>query len=245
MRINTIIKIPQTSQFKDNKLSGSKAKIVGVEPELAGDAHASFRRGHIVEFKLEQTRQTMADGMRATRIGTRNFQHMQAFVDDMLVVTEKEIAKAILAARGDRVTPVSVRRWIEKQERQLEVTHNMMALEKLGSQVTVIGCDVSNNESLQKVMSQIGKTHNNIDLLIHGAGFEESKFIHQKDEHSFGWTFKPKASSLTSLTNMQPICRKTLKLIATPTSGTGIYRLMQMAIRRPYLPLSVVRCERD
>lgn len=77
------------------KLSGSKAKIIGVEPELAGDAHASFKRGEIVEFDIEQTRQTMADGMRATRIGARNFQHMQAFVDEMVVVTEEEIAEAM------------------------------------------------------------------------------------------------------------------------------------------------------
>jgi len=77
------------------KLSGNKTKVIGVEPELAGDAYASFKLGEIVEFDLEQTRQTMADGMRATRIGSRNFQHLQAFVDDMVVVTEEEIAKAI------------------------------------------------------------------------------------------------------------------------------------------------------
>jgi len=77
------------------KLSGNKTKVIGVEPEVAGDAHASFKLGEIVEFDLEQTRQTMADGMRATRIGSRNFQHLQAFVDDMVVVTEEEIAKAM------------------------------------------------------------------------------------------------------------------------------------------------------
>lgn len=77
------------------KLSGNKTKVIGVEPELAGDAHASFKLGEIVEFDLEKTRQTMADGMRATRIGSRNFQHLQAFVDDMVVVTEEEIAKAM------------------------------------------------------------------------------------------------------------------------------------------------------
>jgi len=33
------------------KLSKPEAKIVGVEPELAGDAQASFRAGEIVKFR--------------------------------------------------------------------------------------------------------------------------------------------------------------------------------------------------
>ena len=32
------------------KLSGSKAKVIGVEPELANDAQQSFRKGEIVQL---------------------------------------------------------------------------------------------------------------------------------------------------------------------------------------------------
>lgn len=47
------------------KLSGKATKIIGVEPEIANDAQLSFRQGKIHKLPLSQTRQTMADGMRA------------------------------------------------------------------------------------------------------------------------------------------------------------------------------------
>ena len=77
------------------KLGGSGARVIGVEPELAGDARASFERGEIVEFELAQTRRTMADGLRATRVGAVTFEHMKAFVDDVITVSEEEIAEAM------------------------------------------------------------------------------------------------------------------------------------------------------
>ena len=77
------------------KLGGSGARVIGVEPELAGDAKASFEQGEIVEFELAQTRRTMADGLRATRVGAVTFEHMRAFVDDVVTVSEEEIAEAM------------------------------------------------------------------------------------------------------------------------------------------------------
>src|SRR5262249_12881308 len=41
------------------------AKVFGVEPEVAADAQASFRAGHIVKFPVEQVLSTCADGLRA------------------------------------------------------------------------------------------------------------------------------------------------------------------------------------
>lgn len=112
---------------------------------------------------------------------------------------QKEIAKATLAATGKRVTPVVIKKWIEKHERQLEVTRNMKALKDLGSSVRILSCDVAEDDSLQASMDAIARDYPPVDLLIHGAGFEESKFIHQKDEQSFAWTFAPKAASMASL----------------------------------------------
>jgi threonine dehydratase len=77
------------------KLSGSSAMIVGVEPELANDAQLSFRCGRIETLPLEQTQQTIADGMRATRIGRITFAHIQAYVDDIITVSEAEIKEAM------------------------------------------------------------------------------------------------------------------------------------------------------
>jgi malonyl CoA-acyl carrier protein transacylase len=135
---------------------------------------------------------------------------------------QKEIAKATLAAKGDRVTPVTIRRWIEKQERQLDVTANMDALVQLGSTVQVLQCDVADAGSVERAIQTTCAKHDQIDLLIHGAGFEESKFIHQKDENSFHWTFKPKAAALSVLmTGLKPARVMTMGSVAGRFGNAG------------------------
>ncbi|MDR3748327.1 MAG: threonine/serine dehydratase [Acidobacteriota bacterium] len=77
------------------KLSGSKAKVIGVEPELANDAQQSFRKGEIVELSPERVSSTLADGLRTQSIGPLNFEHIRQFVDDIITVTEDEIRSAM------------------------------------------------------------------------------------------------------------------------------------------------------
>jgi threonine dehydratase len=77
------------------KLSGSKARVIGVEPELANDAQQSFRKGEIVELPAERVSSTLADGLRTQSIGPINFEHIRAHVDDMITVTEDEIRAAM------------------------------------------------------------------------------------------------------------------------------------------------------
>ncbi|MGA8540440.1 MAG: threonine/serine dehydratase [Terriglobales bacterium] len=72
-----------------------KVRVIGVEPELAGDAQASLRAGQIISFKAERVLQTMADGLRTQSIGTINFEHIRAYVDDIISVTEDEIREAM------------------------------------------------------------------------------------------------------------------------------------------------------
>jgi threonine dehydratase len=79
------------------KLSNPKVKVIGVEPELASDAQASLRAGRIVSFPAEQVSQTLADGLRTQSIGTINFEHIRAYVDDIVTVTENEIREAMRA----------------------------------------------------------------------------------------------------------------------------------------------------
>jgi threonine dehydratase len=74
-----------------------RAKVFGVEPELAGDTAESFRTGKIVTWGAELTSQTIADGLRTQSVGVRNFAHIQAFVDGVITVTETEIRAAMRA----------------------------------------------------------------------------------------------------------------------------------------------------
>ncbi len=77
------------------KLNGSSAKVVGVEPELANDAQQSFRSGGIVKLPAERVSSTLADGLRTQSVGTRNFEHIRKYVDDIVTVTEDEIRDAV------------------------------------------------------------------------------------------------------------------------------------------------------
>ena len=77
------------------KLSGSTAKIVGIEPELANDAQQSFRKGEIVKLSAERVSSTLADGLRTQSVGPLNFEHIRKWVDDIITVTENEIRNAV------------------------------------------------------------------------------------------------------------------------------------------------------
>jgi threonine dehydratase len=77
------------------KLTNPKVKVIGVEPELAADAQASFRQGKIVQFPAEQVSRTLADGLRTQSIGPINFEHIRAYVDDIITVTEDEIRQTM------------------------------------------------------------------------------------------------------------------------------------------------------
>jgi threonine dehydratase len=77
------------------KLSKPNVKVIGVEPALAGDAQASFRSGRIVEFEADQVSQTLADGLRTQSIGPINFEHIKAYVDDIVTVSEDEIRETM------------------------------------------------------------------------------------------------------------------------------------------------------
>ncbi|MGB6384380.1 MAG: threonine/serine dehydratase [Terriglobales bacterium] len=79
------------------KLSNPKIRVIGVEPELASDAQASLRAGRIVSFPAEQVSQTLADGLRTQSIGAINFEHIRAYVDDIVTVTEDEIRETMRA----------------------------------------------------------------------------------------------------------------------------------------------------
>jgi threonine dehydratase len=86
------------------KLTNPAIKMIGVEPELAADAQASLRAGHIVSFPAGEVSQTLADGLRTQSIGEINFEHMRAYVDDIVSVKEDEIREAVRALSANPKT---------------------------------------------------------------------------------------------------------------------------------------------
>lgn len=81
-----------------------RARIVGVEPELAADARESLSAGRIVAWPAELVGRTIADGTRTQAIGRRTFAHLSALMDDVVTVTEGEIVAGVrLAAEESRL----------------------------------------------------------------------------------------------------------------------------------------------
>jgi threonine dehydratase len=76
----------------------SSIRVIGVEPATADDAYLSWKACHIVS--LPKSPATMADGVRTVAIGKRNFDVMfvNRLVDEIVTVTEEEIATAVRVA---------------------------------------------------------------------------------------------------------------------------------------------------
>jgi threonine dehydratase len=91
------------------KWSRRDVRVIGVEPEVAADARASFKSGKLVELAAEEVSRTLADGLRTQSIGPINFEHIQKYVDDIITVSEQEIYAAArrLAANPQTVAEPS------------------------------------------------------------------------------------------------------------------------------------------
>ena len=68
-------------------------RIIGVEAEAAPSARASRDAGEIVKITSSRT---LADGIATKRVGQNTFPIIEALVDDLVTVSEEEIASAIL-----------------------------------------------------------------------------------------------------------------------------------------------------
>ncbi len=68
-------------------------RVVGVEVEAAPSAHRSLDAGRIVQV---ETGETLADGIAVKAPGAVTFPLLQRYVDDLVLVGEEEIARAIL-----------------------------------------------------------------------------------------------------------------------------------------------------
>jgi threonine dehydratase len=82
------------------KALSPRARVVGVEPELAADAMESWRTGRRVAWPAERTHRTIADGLRVTCVGELPWEHIRAHVDDIVTVTEEEIREAVRVLAG-------------------------------------------------------------------------------------------------------------------------------------------------
>ena len=91
------------------KALAPNARVIGVEPELAADARESLAKGEIVRWDGSLTTRTMADGLRVEHLGWLPFLHLRRFMDEIVTVSEEEMAEAMrqLATRGRLIVEAS------------------------------------------------------------------------------------------------------------------------------------------
>jgi threonine dehydratase len=77
------------------KLSAPGIQVWGAEPELAADAKESFETRRLVKWPAEKTIRTIGDGLRTQSLGALNFEHVMAYVDGIVAVSEDEILSAM------------------------------------------------------------------------------------------------------------------------------------------------------
>jgi threo-3-hydroxy-L-aspartate ammonia-lyase len=72
-----------------------RARVVAVEPELAGDLAAGFAAGRRVTWPVADTFRTIADGLRVSPVGELPWELIREHVDDVLTVSEDAIRDAM------------------------------------------------------------------------------------------------------------------------------------------------------
>lgn len=68
-----------------------EVRVIGVEPELAGDLAEGFHAGTHATWSTDRTTRTIADGLRGGSVGQLNWEHITKYVDDVLTVSEDAI----------------------------------------------------------------------------------------------------------------------------------------------------------
>jgi threonine dehydratase len=72
-----------------------RAKVIGVEPELAADARESLHSGTRVAWPAKDVARTVADALRVERVGELTFPHIRELVSDIVTVTDDEMLSAV------------------------------------------------------------------------------------------------------------------------------------------------------
>lgn len=73
------------------KLSKPDTKVIGVQPEKANAAYVSMEKGEATAIDYWDS---MADGLSARRPGEYPFSHLQEYMDEIVLISEQDIANA-------------------------------------------------------------------------------------------------------------------------------------------------------
>ena len=101
--------------------------------------------------------------------------------------------KADLATQHRRVTPKMVEDRLKPLRVAEEARRNVEAMEALGAAVSVRTLNLADADAVRTEVAAMRKKNPRIDIVIHGAGVEESRLLPDKDEAAFRRVYEGKA----------------------------------------------------
>ncbi|MCF8035298.1 MAG: SDR family NAD(P)-dependent oxidoreductase [Desulfobacteraceae bacterium] len=131
----------------------------------------------------------------------------------------KSVLAEQLKVKQEKVRPMDVEEAYNRLIGQREIRDNLALMRAAGSEVRYYQADVTDAESLGRVMADIYDAYGRIDGVVHGAGRIEDKLVRDKDIESFDRVFDTKADSLFLLTwSLRP---ESLRFFALFSSVAG------------------------
>jgi NAD(P)-dependent dehydrogenase (short-subunit alcohol dehydrogenase family)/phosphopantetheinyl transferase/3-hydroxymyristoyl/3-hydroxydecanoyl-(acyl carrier protein) dehydratase len=117
------------------------------------------------------------------------------------IAQRKQDIKDRMTASGIQFTPAMVEKELDQVRKANDGFINMQEMMKLGATVQFVQCDVAQNPSVQSAFQAIEQQTDRIDLVIHGAGVEESKLLEDKDLAGFRRVYFPKVQGALNIIN--------------------------------------------
>ncbi len=98
-----------------------------------------------------------------------------------------------LKAKGERATPAMVEKEIMGLERAAAALGARQAIERAGGRSYWYGCDLRDGAAVAKACATVRERSPRVDVLLHGAGLEISRFLKDKEPREFDLVFDVKA----------------------------------------------------
>ena len=106
---------------------------------------------------------------------------------------------ARLQARGERATPALVEKELGALERANAARSAIQAVRNAGGTAHYFSVDLTDADSVAKVIRQVHDNSGHIDVLLHAAGIERSHFLPAKDAREFDLVFDVKCDGFFNL----------------------------------------------
>ncbi len=111
---------------------------------------------------------------------------------------KKDLAQRI-KNRGDRPTPAMVERELAGLERRRAALDAITTVKKAGGHVVYHSLDLRDPEAVAKVIETVRERHGRLDVLLHAAGLDVSRFLSDKSDQEYDLVFDVKADGWFNL----------------------------------------------